>query len=313
MYDLIIIGGGPGGVAAGVYAARKKLSTLLITDMFGGQSAVSQDIQNFIGIPSISGYELAVALERHLRAQEDVAIEVGDRVRAVTELPVGSPARFKVMTEAGKEFEAKTLLLTAGSVRRKLGVPGEKELDGHGVAYCATCDAPLFRGKKVALVGGGNSALEGVRDLIPYAEEIYHFVRSGIKGDAVTLSKISESPKVKRLMPAEIVEIFGKGKVEGVRYKMNNTGEKKELALEGVFIEAGWLPNASAVSGLVEVNAGGEIIVDHKTQKTSREGIWAAGDVTDAVYKQNNTSMGDAVKAALNINDYLHKFGSPTS
>lgn len=306
-YDLIIIGGGPAGVAAGVYAARKKVKTLLITDSFGGQSVVSHDIQNFIGIPSISGYDLAVALESHLRAQEDVEIAVGDRVSEVSKISDNPETKFKVKTEGGKEFETKALLVTAGSIRRKLGIPGEKEFDGHGVAYCATCDAPLFRGKRVALVGGGNSALEGVRDLIPYASEIYHFVRNEVKGDAVTLQKISESPKVKRVQPAEIVEILGDGNVKKIRYRMNDTGETKEMDIDGVFIETGWLPNASVVGSLVSTNAGGEIVVDHKTQKTSCEGIWAAGDVTDAVYKQNNTSMGDAVKAALNINDYLNR------
>lgn len=303
-YDLIIIGGGPGGVAAGIYAARKKLKTLLVTDAFGGQSVVSLDIQNFIGIPSISGYDLAVAFEKQLRAQKDVEIILGDRAGAVEKISKGG---FRVKTETGKEFESKTVLLTCGSVRRKLGIPGEDEFNGRGVAYCAACDAPLFKGKRVALVGGGNSALEGVRDLIPHASEIWHFVRGEIKGDPLTLEKVSKSGKVKLMKPAEITEIIGKDSVEGIRYRKNDTGETGEMAVDGVFIEIGWMPSAAMVKGLVEVNAGGEIIVDHKTQKTSCEGLWAAGDVTDALYKQNNTSMGDAVKAVLNINDWLHR------
>lgn len=303
MYDLIIIGGGPAGIAAGVYAARKKLKTVLITDAFGGQSVVSQDVQNFIGIPSISGYELAMALEKHLHAQKGTEIISGDRAAFLEKVSGG----FKMKTEAGKEIESKAVLLACGSVRRRLGIPGENEFDGKGVAYCATCDAPLFKGKRVALVGGGNSALEGARDLIPHASEIYHFVRGEIKGDPLTLEKISKNEKMKFMKPAEITEILGKDSVEKIRYKKNDTGETGELEVQGVFIEIGWVPNSSIVKGLVDMNAGEEIIVDHKTQKTSCEGLWAAGDVTDALYKQNNTSMGDSIKAVLNINDWLHR------
>ncbi len=306
MFDLIIIGGGPGGVAAGIYAARKKLKTLLVTDFFGGQSLVSLDVRNFIGVPSISGYDLAVALEKHLRVQEDIEVVLGDKVSSVKKLSGDSAAGFKVKTEGGKEFETRVLLLTAGSVRRRLGIPGEKEFEGRGVAYCATCDAPLFKGKHVAVVGGGNSALEGVRDLIPHASEITLFVRSEIKGDPVTLEKISRDPKVKILKHAEIEEIKGENTVQKIRFRLNDTGEKKETEVDGIFIEIGWQANSSIVKGLAEVNAGGEIVVDHKTQKTSCDGLWAAGDVTDALYKQNNISMGDAIKAVLNINDYLH-------
>lgn len=300
MFDLIIIGGGPAGVAAGVYAARKKIKTLLITDSFGGQSVVSSDIQNFIGIPSISGYDLALALEKHLRAQDGIEISVGDRVSEIKKSGDG----FSVSTAGGKSFESKTILLTLGSDRRRLNIPGERELDGKGVVYCATCDAPLFRNRKVAVVGGGNSALEGVRDLIPYASEITLFVREKIKGDAVTTEKISSDPKVKIVMPGEITEILGKDFVESIRYRDN--GEAKEAPMDGVFIEIGWTANSALVADFCETNAGKEIVVDHKTQRTSSPGIWAAGDVTDALYKQNNTSMGDAVKAVLNINEFLH-------
>jgi alkyl hydroperoxide reductase subunit F len=306
MYDLLIIGGGPAGVAAGVYAARKKIKTALITDMFGGQSVVSTDIQNFIGIPSISGFDLAQALEGHLRKQDDIEIILGDKVSHIERIGDAHQFSFIVQTERGKKIEAKTILVTAGSQRRRLGIPGEDKLDGKGVAYCATCDAPLFRGKRVALVGGGNSALEGARDIIPYASEVYLFVRNAVKGDPVTWEKISRDPKVKIVMPGEITEILGEDTVTGIRYRASEGEEIKEMALDGVFIEIGWMANSALAKELVAVNQGNEIIVDHKTQRTSCLGIWSAGDVTDALYKQNNTSMGDAIKAVLNINDYLH-------
>jgi alkyl hydroperoxide reductase subunit F len=307
LYDVVIIGGGPAGVSAGVYAARKKLKTVVVTDVFGGQSVVSNDIQNFIGTPSISGFELAQKLEGHLRAQEDVRIVLGDKVSKIEKKKNENGAlSFAITTERGETFDARAVLITAGSNRRRLDVPGERELDGKGVAYCATCDAPLFRGKRVAVVGGGNSALEGARDLIPYASEIYLFVRSALKGDPVTQEKVLSDAKVHLVCPAEIVEIRGSEAVESVRYRLRDSGEERDLPLDGIFIEIGWTANAGIAEGLVELNAGGEIVVDHKTQRTSAEGIWAAGDVTDALYKQNNTSMGDAIKAVLNINDHLH-------
>src|SRR3989338_7816998 len=183
MYDLVIVGGGPGGVAAGVYAARKKIKTLLITDTFGGQSLVSADIQNWIGTKSISGFDLARAFEGHLRAQEGIEIVDGDLVVAVKKSEHG----FAVTTRKGKAFEAKYVLLVSGSRRKKLGVPGEKEFDGKGVVYCTTCDAPLFNGKVVAVVGGGNSGLEATVDLFPYAEKIYLIEYSDtLRGDSVT-------------------------------------------------------------------------------------------------------------------------------
>ncbi len=302
MYELAIIGGGPAGVAAGIYAARKKIKSVIITDMFGGQSVVSADIQNFIGYTTISGMELASKMESQLRAQDGIEIIDGDRVSSV----VDNGEFFIVKTEAGKEFEAKTLFVASGSKRRKLDVSGEKEFDGKGVAYCATCDAPMFKDKRVAVVGGGNAALESVLDLLHYASEVSLFYRSSVRGDAVTFEKLKQNPKVKLMPGTEIVKIMGEKMVTGMRYKIKETGEEKEIPLEGVFIEIGWLPNSDLVSGMVNINERKEIIVDHKTQKTSHARIWAAGDVSDVLYKQNNISMGDATKAVLSINEYIN-------
>jgi alkyl hydroperoxide reductase subunit F len=305
MYDLIIIGGGPGGVAAGVYAARKKIKTTLITDTFGGQSLVSNGIENWIGIKSISGFELAKNLEEHLRAQAGIDIMEGDLVSAVAKRDDGT---FSVTTKNGETLETKYILLASGSRRKRLGVPGEDQFDGKGVVFCTTCDAPLFGGKAVAVVGGGNSALEGVEDLLMYASKIYLFVRSEIlRGDPVTQEKVKSHPNVEILWNSIIEEIKGETFVNGVRYKNVKTGESKDLALDGVFVEIGLVPNSDFVKGLVTLDEFGHVIVDHKTQQTSCPGIWAAGDVSDVLYDQNNISVGDAIKAVLNVYDKIKK------
>jgi len=196
MYDLIIAGGGPGGAAAGVYAARKKIKVALITDSFGGQSIVSDDIQNWIGTKLITGLDLAKNLEEHVRAQEGIEV-VTDKVAKIEKKEGG----FTVTTEKGKTFDTKTILLTTGSHRRKLGVPGEKEFEGKGVAYCATCDAPLFAGMDVAVVGGGNAGLEAVVDLFPYAKKIYLLHRGdALKGDPITQERVTSSDQVEIIL-----------------------------------------------------------------------------------------------------------------
>lgn len=306
MYDLIIVGAGPGGVSAGIYAARKKIKTLLLTDSFGGQSAVSGDVQNWIGTKSISGYDLAKSLEEHLRAQKDIEIIDDDLVASVQKL--GNAGGFSVATRNGKTYETKFLLLASGSRRRKLGVPGEKEFDGKGVVYCSTCDAPLFGEKTVAVVGGGNSAFESVMDLIPYAAKIYLLVRSEVlRGDPISQDKVKSSPKVEIIMNAVVEAVVGKEVVIGIRYKDVKTGETKELPLDGVFVEIGLVPNSEFVKDLVERDERGDVRIDAKTQATSCPGIWAVGDVTDGLYRQNNISAGDAVKAVLNIYDHIKK------
>jgi len=304
MYDVIIIGGGPGGIAAGVYAARKKMKTLLITDSFGGQSLTSAGIENWIGIKSISGYDLAKMLEEHLRAQQGIEIVDNDLVSGVTKKDGG----FDVVTKGGKTFETKYILMASGCRRKKLGIPGEAEFDGKGVVYCSTCDAPIFGGKTVVVVGGGNSALESVVDLLPYASKIYLMVRSDVmRGDPVTQEKLKSHPQVEILFNAAPQEVIGKDFVTGLRYKDAKTGEQKELALDGVFVEIGLVPNSDFVKDLVTLNEFGHVIVDHKTQQTSCPGIWAAGDVSDVLYDQNNISVGDSIKAVLNIYDRVKK------
>ncbi|OGF85070.1 hypothetical protein A3E63_01690 [Candidatus Giovannonibacteria bacterium RIFCSPHIGHO2_12_FULL_45_19] len=320
LYDTLIIGGGPAGAAAAIYAARKKMKTLLITDSFGGQSVVSDDIQNWIGEQHISGFDLAQKLEAHVRAFQDaVEIKMPEKVaeiKSVKCLPDGKAGStsdricdFEVKTEQGNVYEGKTLILAIGARRRKLGVPGEDKFSGKGVAYCSTCDAPLFSGKKVAVIGGGNAGLEAVVDLFPYASEIYLIHRGdALKGDPVEQEEIKKNPKLKEIiLNAETLEISGDKFVTGLKYKNIKTGEEKTLVVDGVFVEIGSQPNSELVKDLVELDQWGQIKIDPRHASTSHPGIFAAGDITDDPYKQNNISAGDAVKAALAAYSYLLK------
>ncbi|MFH1704715.1 MAG: FAD-dependent oxidoreductase, partial [Patescibacteria group bacterium] len=214
IYDVIVIGGGPAGIAAVVYAARKRLKTLLITESFGGQSIVAADIQNWIGDIHISGYDLAKKLEAHVRSFSDVvSIADGDRAVSVevTGCKVGGRVcDFEVKTAKGKTYTGKSLIIASGARRRKMGVPGEAEFEGKGVSYCSTCDAPLFKGKDVAVVGGGNAGLETVLDLVPYAKKMYLLERgNALKGDSVTQEKVEAQKNIKVIFNAEVLRVEG--------------------------------------------------------------------------------------------------------
>jgi len=302
MYDLIIVGGGPAGISAGIYASRKKIKTLLITDTFGGQSIVSDKIENWIGEKEISGYDLAKKLENHLKSQEGIEILENDLVIEIKKIDNG----FEVKTKEGKTFKTKYLLIATGSRHRRLNVPGEKEFEGRGVFYCATCDAPLLKNKIACVIGGGNSGLESALDLVPYASLIYILEYTDkLKGDDITQEKIKSYDKIHIITSAEVIEIFGQNFVSGLKYKDRITNEVKELKTDGVFVAIGMEPNSYLVKDLVKLNNRGEIIVDPKTQQTSLFGIWSAGDVTDFPYKQNNIAVGNAISAVLNIYENL--------
>lgn len=312
MYDVIIIGGGPAAAAAAVYAARKKLKTLLITESFGGQSQVSDDIQNWVGEKSISGFDLAKKLEEHVRSFSDIVeIKMPERVLSARSIKCNEATRicdFEVETEQGNTYEGKSVILAAGARRKKLGVPGEEIFSGKGVAYCSTCDAPVFAGKDVAVVGGGNAGLEAAVDLFPYAKKIYLVVRGDVlKGDPITQEEIKNHPQVEIMYNAETEEILGDKFVAGLRYKDVKTGEKKNLEVGGVFVEIGSVPNSEMAKDLVELDQYGQVKIDSKHSSTSHQGVFAAGDITDDPYKQNNISAGDGVKAALAAYAYLQK------
>lgn len=304
MYDLIIIGGGPAGVAAGVYAGRKKLKTLLITDIFGGQSTASGNIENWIGIERISGFEFAKILEKHVRMQEGVEIKMPDKVVSVKEIG----GLFEVATEKGGIFSGKTIVIASGGRRRHLNIPGEDNFIGKGVAFCSTCDAPIFKNKPVAVVGGGNAGIEAVIDLLSYADKIYLINRKPeFEADPIMVEKINKSSKIVIINNAEVREIVGDQLVSGLKYFDKNDNQIKNLEVEGIFVEIGSVSNSEIVKNLVETNDAGKIIIDHKTGATSEQGIFAAGDVTDEIYKQNNISAGDGVIAALSAYNYLLK------
>jgi alkyl hydroperoxide reductase subunit F len=274
---------------------------------------VSDDIQNWIGEQHISGFDLAQKLEAHVRAYpEAVDIKMPEKALKVSAVKCLNGTRvcdFEVETDQGNKYEGKAVILAAGARRRRLGIRGENKFEGRGVAFCSTCDAPLFGGKKVAVIGGGNAGLEAVQDLFPYASEIY-LLEYGekLKGDAVTQEEIKKNPKLKQIiLNAETLEVLGDNFVTGLRYKDRKTGEENILEVQGVFVEIGSVPNSEMVKGLVELDKWGQVIIDSKHGSTTHLGIFAAGDITDDPYKQNNISAGDGVKAALAAYNYLQK------
>lgn len=305
MFDLIIIGGGPAGVSAGVYAARKKLKTLFITYDFGGQSSVSADIQNWIGTKSISGEELAAQLKEHLLSYrgDDLTVISGRKVQSVLK----KNAHFVVTDDSGESFESKTVLVATGADRRRLEVPGAKEFDQKGITYCATCDGPLFADQDVAVIGGGNAAFETTAQLAAYCKSVTLLHRSeSFRADAITVEKVKMKPNVKIITNAETQEFKGTQFVSSLVYKNTITGELVELPVTGVFIEIGLIPTTYFVKDLVEMTPNNQIKVDPRTQRSSIAGIWAAGDCTDGLYHQNNIAAGDAIKALEDIYSYLH-------
>jgi len=302
VYDLCIIGGGPGGVAAGVYAARKKIKTALITENFRGQSAVSGEIQNWIGDISISGDELHKKLEKHLKSySRDIDIKEKEKVKKITK----DENLFSVETNKGV-YVAKTILISTGNIRRKLEVKGAAEYEGKGITYCATCDGPMFADMDVAVIGGGNSAFESASQLLAYAKSVTIIQRSDFRAEPIMMQKILSNPKVKGITNIDLLEIKGDKFVNGITYKDKKTNEIIELPLQGIFVEIGSNPSIDFVEhGIVKLDDRAQIIVDSKTQKTSTLGIWAAGDCTDGLYRQNNIAVGDAIKAVEDIYRYL--------
>lgn len=302
IYDVIVLGGGPAGVAGGIYASRKRLKSLFITKEFGGQAINSGAIENFIGHIKVSGLDFAKMLEEHLRAQDHIEIKDGTEAIKVNDLGDS----IEVETSDGNKYQSKTLLYALGSRYRKLNIPGESELEGRGVFFCSICDAPLMKNKYVAVIGGGNSGAEAVFDLLPYAKKIYLLQHSDkLKMEEIYKEKIIKNDKVEIVLNAETINIFGSQMVEGLEYKDLKTNESKELDLSGIFVSIGFIPNSKLISDIVDVNERGSIIVDYKTFRTSNLKIWSAGDVANVMYKQINPAIGDGVNAMLNIHDYI--------
>ncbi len=299
MYDLAIVGGGPAGVSAGVYAARKKLKTVFIAETIGGQSIDSNDIQNWIGTQHISGMALAKQMEMHLHAYANdvVDIKLGERATKLS----GKAGDFTVETTKGS-YQAKAVLIATGGTRKKLPVPNAEQFENKGLTYCASCDGPLFGGMDVAVVGGGNAAFETAAQLLAYCKSVTLMSRSDFsKADAATVEAVLAHPHMRALKNTEPVEIKGSPFVSSLLMKNTQTNEVEELPVAAIFVEIGMIPSTEWASGVVALDGYKRVKVDAKNQRTSQLGVWAAGDCTDELYHQNNIAAGDGVKALEDI------------
>lgn len=297
MYDLIIIGAGPAGITASVYAARKGMKLLVISEDIGGQAAWSGDIENYTGYQFITGPELAAKFEEHMR-KYNIQLKENEEVK---EIKKKEELIISVKTDKGS-YEAKTAIIASGKRSRELDVPGEKEFKNRGLTYCATCDGPLFAGKEVAVIGGGNSALDATLQLMNIAKHIYLInITSSLGGDAVMREKVEKSKKVSILNNSQVMEVSGDKMVSGIKVK--RAEEEKRLSVQGVFVEIGLIPNSEFAKDL-EKNELGEIKVD-SYNRTDIPGIFAAGDVTDLPEKQIIVAAGEGAKASLGAFKYL--------
>jgi alkyl hydroperoxide reductase subunit F len=296
MYDLIILGGGPAGAGAAVYSARKLLKTAIITKEFGGQSTVSLTIYNWIGTKEISGNDLAKNLEDHVKNYSGQFLDIfeGEEIEKVEK----ENDYFVVKTKRQKEFKTKSVIVATGSSRRKLTIEGSLAFENKGITYCATCDGPLFSEMDVAVVGGGNAGFETAMQLLAYCKSVT-LLESGdcMKADKITIEKVMTYPNFRCFKNIELVKVEGNKFVESLTYKDKETKEEKTIQVSGIFVEIGQTPNTLFIKDLVKINDYGKIVVDPVTQRTSVDGIWAAGDCTDGKYNQNNIAVGDAVKA----------------
>jgi alkyl hydroperoxide reductase subunit F len=303
-YDLIIIGGGPAGSAAAVYAARKRLKTLFITAEWGGQSVVSEQIYNWIGTPMLSGNELAEGFKKHVTANVGDSLEVKEGEKVASLIKEGEA--FKAKTESGQEFNSKTILIASGSSRRKITAKNADKFENKGLTYCASCDGPLFADMDVVVIGGGNAGFESAAQLLAYCKSVTLLNRSDtFRADAITVEKVLSNPKMKAVKNAEILEITGDKFVNGIIYK-DREGKEIKLDVSGIFVEVGQIPNTDFVKGLVPLDEINRIKINFSNQKTEVAGIWAAGDCTNVLYHQNNIAAGDAVRALEDIYLYLN-------
>lgn len=306
LYDIAIVGGGPAGVAAAIYAARKRLKTVLITDDWGGQSTVSPEIQNWIGDIAISGADLAKKLRAHVESYKGEWLDIQSPHRALSVRDIDGGV--EITTSSKALFTAKTMLIATGSNRRKLEVPGAAEYDQKGLTYCASCDGPLFADMDVAVIGGGNAAFETAMQLLAYCKTVTMVIRGdSFRADELTVEKVLKHPNMRVIKNAELTEVVGEKFVNGLKYKVD--GEENTLPVSGVFVEIGLVPNTEWLGSLVKRNDFNQVIADPYTQKTTHPRIWAAGDCTDGKYHQNNIAAGDAVKALEDMYLFIHQEG----
>jgi NADH-dependent peroxiredoxin subunit F len=300
-FDVLIVGGGPAGAAAAVYAARKGIRTGIASERFGGQVLDTLGIENFISVQETEGPKFALALEQHVRRYD---VDIMNLQRAKTLVPAAD--LIEVRLESGAALKARSVIVTTGARWRTINVPGEREYRNKGVAYCPHCDGPLFKGKRVAVIGGGNSGVEAAIDLAGIVAHVTLVEYDAqLRADAVLQRKLATLANVTTVVNAQTTEITGDGqRVNGLVYKDRVSGEEKRVALEGVFVQIGLVPNTEWLKGALELSRHGEIIVDARGQ-TSVPGVFAAGDATTTPFKQIVIAAGDGAKAALGAFDYL--------
>lgn len=299
LYEVIIIGSGPAGMTAAIYSSRKGLKTLVLSKDVGGQLNISAELENYPGYSYIEGPDLINRFEEHVErfdvtrvvGEEVIGLEIADKIKVVR-------------TKAGNRYQGRTLIIASGKNPRSLGVPGEERFLGKGVAYCATCDAPFYKGKVVAVVGGANSALEAAGELNRWASKVYLIVRRNYTADDILVDRITRMEKVEILLGYDTLEILGDQKVNGVRVRSRSDGSERKLNIEGVFVEVGLLPNTAFAMDVLDLNESGEIFVDCQTH-TGVPGVFAAGDVTTVRDKQVIVAAGEGAKSALRAHEYL--------
>ncbi len=301
MYELIIVGGGPAGMTAAVYAARKRIDALLLTKDIGGQVLTTAGIENYMGYQFIEGPELMDKFEEQVR-QFPLEQKIGQGVVALSRLNAG----FEVRTDKGESYQAKAVIIATGKRPRPLNVSGEEQLRGRGVTYCAICDGPLFAGQKVAVIGGGNSALEAADDMVKIAEYVYLVSLTPFTGDQILVDKVKDASKLTVFLEHEVVTIDGSNRVEGIAIRDMKSGEEKKLEVGGVFVEIGLIPNSELTQGIAKLNKLGEIEVNYANE-TGIPGLFAAGDVTNVPEKQIVVAAGEGAKAALQAQKYLQR------
>jgi len=300
MYDLIIIGGGPAAISAGIYAARKKMKTLLIAKSWGGQAALAPLVENYAGVEPISGAKLVERMVGQLKKNE---IEIKEGLGVKNVLLVDNELTVEVETEDGSE-QGKALIVATGRTPKRLGLPNEEKFIGKGIVFCATCDAPMFKDKKVAVIGGGNSAANTALEAAVYASKVYLLARSVLRADEVLQERLEKSDKIEIMTGATVQEIKGDKFVSGLVYKKDASEEMKEMSVEGIFVAIGSIPNSSLVKNVVELNEWGEIKINSRNV-SSRDNIFAAGDVSGVLYKQMIIAAGEGAKAALSAYKYV--------
>jgi alkyl hydroperoxide reductase subunit F len=301
MHELIIIGGGPAGMTAAVYAARKRLDAVLISKDLGGQPMWTGRVENYMGYQYIEGFELMAKFEQQVK-QFPLEQKIGPQAVSLVRIDGG----FEAATDNNEKYQAKAVIVASGKRPRQLNVPGEEQFKGKGVTYCSVCDGPVFSGQKVAVIGGGNAALEAIDDMVKIAEHVYVVSVTPFTGDQVLVEKVQSSKNLTQFMEYEVLSISGGTLVDGIEIRDLKTGEKKKLDLSGIFVEIGLLPNSDMVKGFTALNEQGEIVVNCHNE-TDVPGLFAAGDVTNVPEKQIVISAGEGAKAALQAHKYLQR------